>query len=143
MMGQIPDDNRMSVYIYDGPITIAKRTGGAVFCNTTSEYGIQRDGASCFDIGASGPIFLKKTSWHAHDGPFSPLFSGLFLKKNSLSFSLHGASTLAGSYWLLPAHSHTHAKPAAKQHRHTTNPRKPARIWRHESTSSYDVTTPL
>ena len=59
MMGQIPDDNGMSVYIHDGPMAIAKRTGGAVFCNTTSGYGIQRDGASCFDIGASGPIFKE------------------------------------------------------------------------------------
>ena len=49
----------MFIYIHDGPMTIMKRTGGAVFCDTTSGYGIQRDGASCFDIGASEPIFKE------------------------------------------------------------------------------------
>lgn len=49
----------MFIYIHDGPMTIMKRTGGAVFCDTTSGYGIQRDGASCFDVGASEPTFKE------------------------------------------------------------------------------------
>ena len=28
----------MFIYIHDGPMTIMKRTGGAVFCDTTGGY---------------------------------------------------------------------------------------------------------
>ena len=34
MRQQIPNDNKMFIYIHDGPMTIVKRTGGAVFCDT-------------------------------------------------------------------------------------------------------------
>ena len=70
----------MFIYIHDGPMTIMKRTGGAVFCDTTSGYGIQRDGASCFDTGASEPTFKENNLICAQQPSFS-FFSGLFLTK--------------------------------------------------------------
>ena len=86
MVGQIPGDNGMSVYIHDGPMAIAKRTGGAVFCNTTSGYEIQKDGASCFGIGASGPIFkenilvcARRPVFSSFLWPFSQKIAFLFL----------------------------------------------------------------
>ena len=126
MRQQIPNDNKMFIYIHDGPMTIMKRTGGAVFCDTASGYEIQRDGTSCFDIGASGPIFKENILVCARRPVFSS-FLWPFSQKNSLSFPLHGASTLAGSCWLLPTHPHTHAKPTTGQNGNKTNPRKPTR----------------
>jgi hypothetical protein len=106
MMGQIPDDNRMSVYMYDGPITIEKRTGGAVFCDTTSDYGIQRDGASCFDIGASGPISKENVSACAQQ----PVFSS-FLRPFSQKIAFLLCTKLAHLPALIslfqPIHTHT------------------------------------
>ena len=77
----------MSVYIYDGPITIATRTGGAVFCNTTSEYRVHKNGASCFDIGTSGPIFKENISVCTHQSIFL-LFSLAFFSKTKTAFLL-------------------------------------------------------
>ena len=86
----------MFVYIHNGLMAIAERTGGAVFCDTTSGYGIQRDGASCFDIGASEPIFKAKHLDIRTTACF--LISSLaFFSQNNLSFSWHGDSKLASS----------------------------------------------
>jgi hypothetical protein len=86
VMGQMPSSGRMPIHAHDGPMTNAKQTRGAVFCSTTSEYGMKRDGASCFDIDASGPIFkenilarARRPVFSSFLRPFSQKIAFLFL----------------------------------------------------------------
>ena len=107
MRQQIPNDNKMFIYIHDGPMTIMKRTGGAVFCDTTSGYGTQRDGASCFDTGASEPTFKENNLICAQQPSFS-FFLWPFSYKITFPFldtTLACLPFLVGFFY--PTHTHT------------------------------------
>ena len=62
-----------------------KTDGGVVFCSTTNEYGMKRDGASCFDINASGPIFKENILARVRR-PFFSSFLRPFSRKTTFLF---------------------------------------------------------
>ena len=134
MMGQMPDGGRMPIYAHDGPITIAKQTRGAVFCSTTSEYGMKRDGASCFDMGHHvltsthrGHFFKESILARARRPVFSS-FRRPFSQKAAFLFLHTKLAHLPVPIGLFrPIHTHT-LNQLQKKRRNKTNPRKPAQM---------------
>ena len=101
----------MFIYIHDGPMTIMKRTGGAVFCDTTGGYGIQRDEASCFDVGASEPTFKENNLICAQQPSFSFFLWPFSYKITFLFLDTEPARLPARLPFLVgffqPTHTHT------------------------------------
>ena len=66
-------------------ITLSEHDITAHACSTTNEYGMKRDGESCFDINASEPNFEENISARIRR-PFSPFFLWPFSKKTTFLF---------------------------------------------------------